>query len=121
VPEALAFQTKPQIALTLIQQVRASGLFTARWLCCDTVCGTNRGFLAPLPQDLHYFAAIPSKTLLCRHRPSLVVPDNSGRGRPPTKARYLSDLHRAKSLKKLARRLRLKPVLLAESARSFLR
>jgi len=33
VPEALEFQTKPQIALALIKQIRASGLFTARWLC----------------------------------------------------------------------------------------
>ena len=117
VPEALEFQTKPQIALTLIKQIRDSGLFTARWLCCDTVFGTNQDFLAALPQDLYYFAAIPSKTLLCRHQPSLVVPEYSGRGRPPTKARYLSDPHRPKSVKKLARRLRLKPVLLAESAK----
>lgn len=117
VPESLEFQTKPQIALKLIKQIRDSGLFTARWLCCDTVFGTNRDFLAALPRDLYYFAAIPSKTLLCRHQPSRVVPEYSGRGRPPTKARYLCDQHRPKSVKKLAHRLRLKPVLLAESAK----
>jgi len=117
VPESLEFQTKPQIALTLIQQIRNSGLFTARWLCCDTVFGANRDFLAALPQDLHYFAAIASKTLLCRQPPSLVIPEYSGRGRPPTKARPASDQHRPKSVKKLAARLRLKPVLLAESAK----
>jgi SRSO17 transposase len=117
VPESLEFQTKPQIALTLIQQIRASGLFIARWLCCDAGFGVNRDFLAALPEDLYYFAAIPSKTLLCRIKPRRVVPEYSGRGRPPTKARYLSDQHRPKSVKKLARRLRLKPVQLAEGAK----
>jgi SRSO17 transposase len=117
VPEALEFQTKPQIALSLIQQIRASGLFTARWLCCDTVFGANRDFLAALPEDLHYFAAIASNTLLCRHPPKLVVAACSGRGRPPTKARPASDHHRPESVKNLARRLRFKPVQLAEAAK----
>jgi SRSO17 transposase len=117
VPESLEFQTKPQIALTLIQQIRASGLFIARWLCCDAGFGVNRDFLAALPEDLYYFAAIPSKTLLCRIKPRRIVPEYSGRGRPPTKARYLSDQHRPKSVKKLARRLPLKPVQLAEGAK----
>jgi SRSO17 transposase len=116
VPEALEFQTKPQIALALIEQIRARGLFAARWLCCDTVFGTNRDFLAALPKDLYYFAAIPSSTLLCRRQPSRVVPEYSGRGRPPTKARYLSDQHRPEPVTKLVRHLHFKPVQLAESA-----
>ena len=59
VPESLEFQTKPQIALALIQQIRDSGLFTARWLCCDTTFGANRDFLAALPQDLYYLPLSP--------------------------------------------------------------
>jgi SRSO17 transposase len=117
VPTALEFQTKPQIALALIKQIRASGLFTARWLCCDAVFGANRDFLAALPQDLYYFAAIPASTLLCRRKPSLVVPEYSGRGRPPTKARHLSDQHRPQPVTNLVRRLPFKPVQLAESAK----
>jgi SRSO17 transposase len=117
VPETLEFQTKPQIALSLIKQIRASGQFTARWLCCDAVFGANRDFLAALPEELYYFAAIPASTLLCRHKPSLSVPEYSGRGRPPTKARYRSDRHRPQPVTKLVRRLRFKPVQLAESAK----
>jgi SRSO17 transposase len=117
VPETLEFQTKPQIALALIQQIRASGQFTARWLCCDAVFGTNRDFLAALPEELYYFAAIPANTLLCRQPPKLVVPEYGGRGRRPTKARPASDRHRPESVKNLARRLRFKPVQLAESAK----
>jgi len=117
VPEALEFQTKPQIALALIKQIRASGLFTARWLCCDAGFGANRDFLAALPEDVYYFAAIASHTLLCHHKPSLVVPEYSSRGRPPTKARYLSDQHHPEPVKKLVRRLRFQPVQLAESAK----
>jgi SRSO17 transposase len=117
VPEALEFQTKPQIALSLIKQILASGQFTARWLCCDAVFGANRDFLAALPEELYYFAAIPASTLLCRRKPSLIVPEYSGRGRPPTKARYFPDQYRPAPVTKLVRRLRFKPVQLTESAK----
>jgi SRSO17 transposase len=117
VPETLEFQTKPQIALSLIQQIRASRQFTARWLCCDAVFGANRDFLAALPEDLYYFAAIPASTLLCRQPPQLVVPEYSGRGRRPTKARPLSDQNRPQPVTKLLRHLHFTPVQLAETAK----
>ena len=117
VPEALEFQTKPQIALALIEQVRAGRLFTARWLCCDAAFGANPEFLASLPEELFYFAAIASSTLLCRHKPNLTVPEYCGRGRPPQKARRLPDQQPPEPVSKLVKRLRFKAVQLGESAK----
>jgi SRSO17 transposase len=117
VPERLEFQTKLQIALALIQQIRSSRMFTARWLCCDAGFGANRDFLAALPEDLYYFAAIPSSTLLCRRKPNLAVPEYTGRGRPPIKARRQPGQEQPQPVSKLVRRLRFKSVRLAESAK----
>lgn len=117
VPESLEFQTKPRIALALIEQIRASGLFATRWLCCDAAFGANPEFLAALPPKLYYFAAIASSTLLCRQKPALVVPAYTGRGRPPVKARRLSGQAPLEPVSKLAKRLRFKSVCLGESAK----
>ena len=117
VPEGLEFQTKPQIALALIERLRRSQVFTARWVCCDAAFGANPEFLAALPEDLYYFAAIASSTLLCQRKPNLAVPEYGGRGRPPIKARRLPGQDQPLPVSKLAHRLRFKSVHLGESAK----
>jgi SRSO17 transposase len=117
VPEALEFQTKPQIALALIEQLHAGGLFTASWLCCDAAFGANLQFLSSLPKELNYFAAVASNTLVCRQKPNLAVPEYTGRGRPPIKARRQPGQVQPEPVSKLAERLRFKSVQLGESAK----
>ena len=117
VPEQLEFQTKPQIALALIERLRGSQVFTARWLCCDAAFGANPEFLAALPEGLYYFAAIASSTLLCRQKPALTVPEYTGRGRPPIKTRRLPGQQPPEPVSKLVKRLRFKAVHLGESAK----
>jgi len=117
VPQGLEFQTKPQIALTLIERLQRSQVFTARWVCCDAAFGANPEFLAALPEDLYYFAAIASNTLLSRQKPNLAVPAYTGRGRPPIKARRQPGQEQPLPVSKLVRRLRFKSVHLGESAK----
>jgi SRSO17 transposase len=117
VPEPLEFQTKPQIALALIERLRHSQVFTARWLCCDAAFGANPEFLAALPEGLYYFAAIASSTLLYRQKPALTVPEYTGRGRPPIKTRRLPGQQPPEPVSKLVKRLRFKAVHLGESAK----
>jgi hypothetical protein len=84
VPDALEFQTKPQIAIGLIQRLRDSKVLMARWVCCDTAFGANPEFLAALPADLYYFAAIASNTLLYRKKPALGVHRPGAAAHPST-------------------------------------
>jgi SRSO17 transposase len=74
-------------------------------------------FLAALPEDLYYFAAIASSTLLCRRKPNLAVPEYGGRGRPPIKARRQPGQDQPLPVSKLVGRLRFKSVHLGESAK----
>ena len=57
-PQDLAFQTKPQIALGLLAELWGSQLFAGQWVACDASFGNNEEFLAQLPQGMYYLAAI---------------------------------------------------------------
>ena len=92
-------------------------MFTARWVCCDAAFGANPEFLAALPEDLYDFAAIASNTLLYRQKPALGVPEYTGRGRPPIRARRLPGQQPPAPVSKLVKRLRFKAVCLGESAK----
>ena len=73
VPQKLVFQTKPQIAAGLIDQVMESGDFPTRWIGCDATFGTDSHFLNTLPRNLYYFADIRCDTLAFTKKPDGVV------------------------------------------------
>lgn len=87
IPDGIAFQTKPEIATELLQQVTDSGLFPARWVGVDSLYGRNKEFLSSIPENLWYFADIPANTLVFMEKPKMVVPEYSGKGRRDLKAR----------------------------------
>ena len=88
VPEDLAFQTKTEIALGLIREVRLSGRFRARWLACDAAFGRETAFRDAIAlEDCWYLARVPSDTKVFTKRPEVAVPPYRGRGRPPWKVR----------------------------------
>jgi len=88
VPEGLTFQTKAEIALELLRQVRASGRFPARFVACDAAFGRDPAFRdAVATEGYWYLARVPSDTLVFTEPPRLEVPPYRGRGCPPCKAR----------------------------------
>jgi len=89
VPEQLTFQTKPQIALELINKVVNTGLFPARWIGCDAAFGADSNFLKSLPEGLHYFASIRSNTKVFLEKPRVGIPPYKGRGPRPKKNKVL--------------------------------
>ena len=121
VPEALGFQTKPQIARDLLARLAQTERFPATWLGCDAVFGADWAFLEAVPPGTAYFAGIRSNTLVFRTRPRVQVPPYRGRGRPPTKPRVTQG--RAQTVAALAasRHCRWTPVVLAEGAKGPLR
>jgi len=85
VPTDLPFQTKPQLAQTLLAQVAPR--FPAAWLGCDAVFGADWAFLDALPAGTHYFASVRANTLVFVTPPRVAVPRYRGRGRKPTRPR----------------------------------
>jgi SRSO17 transposase len=84
----LVFQTKPQIALALVADLRHHGMLPARWLVADALYGDSPAFrdgVAAL--DLWYFTAVACSTLIWRRHPALIVPPWLGNGRKPTRQR----------------------------------
>jgi SRSO17 transposase len=59
VPEHIGFQTKPEIALTLLTELWQSQRFLGQWVTCDASFGNNEAFLAQLPRGMWYLAEIP--------------------------------------------------------------
>lgn len=93
VPAELTYQTKPQLALALLQaavkrneQLEAPLLF--QWVAADALYGdspTFRDGVAAL--DKWYFTEVKSTTLVWLQRPEVYVPAWKGRGRRPTRLR----------------------------------
>ncbi len=119
VPEDLVFETKQQIALKLIDDVRATGNFPVKWIGADAAFGGDIEFLNALPKDLFYFAAIKSDTQVFTKKPKVGLPLYKGRGRRPTKIKVLPGQPKPRSVAEIAKsdRVSFKPVVVAEGAK----
>lgn len=88
VPEDLTSQSKTEIALELLREIRASGRFPARFLACDSTFGRDTAFRdAVAAEGYWYLARVPADTLVFTEPPRVEVPPYRGRGRPPCRMR----------------------------------
>jgi len=119
VPENLIFQTKLEIALDLINQVKNSGLYPAKWVGCDATFGSDNEFLEALPKDLYYFAHIRSVCKVFTRKPKMAIPEYKGRGPRPKKMKLLPGQPEPKEVSEIAKspKLHWMPVVLAEGAK----
>jgi len=90
VPQDLAFQTKMQIGLDLIDRVVRTGLFPGRWIGCDAAFGSDSDFLESLPKEYYYFADVRSNTQVFLRKPRTHLSPYGGRGRRPKRRRLSS-------------------------------
>jgi len=91
IPEELSFQTKIEIAQRLIDGVRESGLFPAKWLGCDATFGSAYEFLDEVGKYYWYFANVKSDTQVWPERPEVEVPPYTGKGRPASKPKVIGE------------------------------
>ena len=119
VPKDLIFQTKIAIAQALIQEVTQTQLFPSRWIGFDSTFGSDLLFLESLPKEINYFASVRSNTQVFLKKPSVGVPEYSGRGPRPKKRRWLPNQPGPQTVADIARRprLRWKKVVMAEGAK----
>jgi SRSO17 transposase len=86
IPEAVAFETKPQIAARLVRQTAALGVVALDWITADEEYGRNGGFLDELETLEHrYVVEVPLNTTVWTEDPAACVPPSGGRGRMPTR------------------------------------
>ena len=118
VPADLNFQTKQQIALSLLDGIIQSGLFSAKWVGCDGAFGADIDFLKSIPDNFFYFASIHSDEKVFLQKPKVGLPPYSGAGRRPSKVRVL-DGQEPVIVKELAKspEIEWKPVVLGEGAK----
>ena len=119
VPSDLEFQTKPQIALALINKIVDTGLFPAKWIGCDATFGSDSHFLNSLPQQMYYFAGIRSNTKVFLEKPEVGLPPYKGRGPRPKKTKILQGQPEPQMVSKIAQseNIRYTKVILAEGAK----
>lgn len=86
VPDALEFQTKPQLGVAMLEEIVATGNLPGRWLACDEAFGCSTTFLDQVAElGLWYYAEVPITTPVWRERPRTHIPPWSGRGPKPTR------------------------------------
>jgi SRSO17 transposase len=90
IPKGTPFQTKPELALDMLQAVIAEGMLRFRWVTCDEDYGKVPAFLDEVVAlDRWYFAEVPHSTRVWETAPRTAVPEWSGRGPRPTKERLM--------------------------------
>ena len=103
VPESIPFQTKPQIAATLVAEVMAAGSLPVRWVTCDEGYGSDTVFLDRLAAlGLGYCAEVPHSTRVWPTRPEMCVPPSPVTGRPPTRLRLAPGAPRSQAVQEVA-------------------
>jgi SRSO17 transposase len=90
IPDQTPFQTKPTLALEMVQALGQDGGLRFRWVTCDEAFGRDGAFLDGIAAlGRWYFAEVPHDTQVWLTRPATAVPAWTGRGRRPRKARLV--------------------------------
>ena len=88
VPDTLTFQTKPELALALLQDAVRRGSLPFRWVAVDALYGDTPAFLDGVATlGKWYFAEVACATRVWLAAPVVALPAWSGRGRKPTRLR----------------------------------
>jgi SRSO17 transposase len=122
VPQAFrSGQTKGQIALELLDQVRSEGRLPGKVVITDAGYGVSQDFRDGLARrQWHYIAGVTGEMVVFTAGPTWVVPPWSGRGRRPTRPRLADGSPRPVSLKDLAARTPLRKVTWREGTKGKL-
>jgi SRSO17 transposase len=103
VPHDITFKTKPELGWDMIRTVVDHQVLRCRWVTCDEAFGRDSALLDQVAgSGLWYFAEVPHDTRVWRQRPETAVPQWSGWGRKPTRARLCPGQAEAEEVKAVA-------------------
>jgi SRSO17 transposase len=115
------FVTKPQIALELLDRVRAEGL-PGGVVVADAGYGVSGDFRGGLEErGLRYIVGVKDDPVVFTARPVWIEPSPTGPGRPPSRPRLAPDGPRPVSLKALAEQAPRRRVSWREGTKGVLR
>jgi SRSO17 transposase len=115
-----AARSKGQIALELLDRVRAEG-WPGQVVVTDAGYGVAQDFRDGLQQrGLHYIVGVTAEMVVFTEEPRWVVPARSGRGRRPTRPQLTDDSPQPVSLKDPAARTPLRKVTWREGTKGKL-
>jgi SRSO17 transposase len=106
VPEALSYQTKPEIALEMLQNAFERGELPCQWVAADALYGDSPAFrdgIAAL--DKWYFVEVSCSARVWQEKPELYLPLWKGRGRRPTRSRLRNPEQTSQRVDALAQQL----------------
>ena len=106
VPEAMSYQTKPEIALTLLQAALDRGELPSQWVAADALYGDSpifRDGVADLKK--WFFVEISCSSHIWIEKPELHIPAWKGRGRKPTRLRLCNPEQKSRRVDTIAHQL----------------
>jgi SRSO17 transposase len=105
-PQDLTFETKPEIAVELLQAAIQRGGLPFKWVAADALYGDSPDFRDSVAEmDKWYFTEVRCSTLVWRRRPAVYLPQWSGRGRRPNRLRLRTPNNRSSRVDELVRRI----------------
>ena len=88
VPEELSYQTKPEIALELLQAALERGELPCQWVAADELYGDSPAFRDGVADlEKWYFVEVSCSSHIWLAKPEVHIPAWKGRGRKPTRLR----------------------------------
>ena len=90
IPKDTPFQTKPQLAWTMLEPLCTRGVLPFQWVTMDEEYGRNTTLLTHLDSARRYYMAeVPHSTRGWRKRPHTAIPPAGPHGRAPTRAQLV--------------------------------
>lgn len=106
IPDALAFQTEPELALEMLAGLVRRAVLPFRWVACDEGYGKSPAFLAGIAAlGKWYLAEVPADTRVWGRTPAVERPGQGPLGRPHTHMRVKRTAPRPQALRELQAQL----------------
>jgi SRSO17 transposase len=106
IPEDVTFQTKPELALEMLQALVRRNHLPFDWVAADALYGDTPAFLDGVAAlGKWYFVEVACSTQVWWRPPELYVPEWSGRGRRPSKLRLRYPFQRPRRVDAIVRRI----------------
>lgn len=103
IPETLSFETKPTLAVHLVQEIVRSRALSCRWVAADEAFGQVPAFLDGVAEEgLWYFAEVPHSTRVWLERPDMALPVWKGHGRKPSQRQLVAEAPSALTVAEVA-------------------
>jgi SRSO17 transposase len=106
IPDEVQFQTKPELALSLVTDAVRRDCLPFQWVAADALYGDTPAFLDGVAAlGKWYFAEVACQTQVWLRQPELWIPPGSGRGRPAAKLRLRHPAHHPHRVDAFIRRI----------------